>query len=105
MYYAAQTHGRAFTVDCAPDALTLCRRLTSDFADHLEYVQADSLSFFSEWALREDRSEIHLLYLDSLDYVDRERSEVHYLAEARAALPLLVPACISRVRRPSTSRP
>jgi glycosyltransferase involved in cell wall biosynthesis len=94
-WYAAQTESRAYTVDCDPEALALCRRLTADYASHLEYVQADSLIFFQQWAEREDHGEIHLLYLDSLDYEDRERSEAHSLAEAQAALPLLAPICLA----------
>jgi hypothetical protein len=93
-WYAVQTQSRAVTVDCDPEALALCRRLTADYASHLEYVQADSLIFFQQWAEREDHGEIHLLYLDSLDYEDRERSEAHSLAEAQAALPLLAPTCL-----------
>jgi hypothetical protein len=95
-WYAAQTQGRAYTVDCDADALALCRHLTADYADHLEYVQADSLTFFRERVQREDHSQIHLLYLDSLDYVDRERSEEYHLGEARIMLPVLTPtACFS----------
>jgi hypothetical protein len=100
-WYAAQTGGRAYTVDCDPDALALCRRLTSDYADHLEYVQADSLALFADWTQRAGWPEIHLLYLDSLDYVDQERSEEHHLAEARAALPLLARTRLPRIRPPT----
>ncbi len=40
------------------------------------------------------QSAIDLLYLDSMDYEDREASEAHHLAEAEAALPALAEPCL-----------
>src|SRR5579872_4893237 len=89
-WYAAQTGGRLYTVDCDPAALEVCQRLTAPYAAHIDYVCADSLAFFAQW-VAEERGPIHLLYLDSLDYHDPARSEAHHLAEAQAALPALAP--------------
>ena len=88
-----QTGGKVYTVDCDPDALAICRRVTAPYADFIEYVQTDSLVFLQGWNPAE-RGHIDLLYLDSLDYVDHEESEERHLAEAEAALPVLAPASL-----------
>jgi hypothetical protein len=92
-WYCAETGGRAVTVDIDPNHLEVCRRLTERYAAAIEYVHADSLDFFRRWA-EEDRGEIHLLYLDSLDYTDPPASEAHHLAEAQAALSVLATPCL-----------
>jgi glycosyltransferase involved in cell wall biosynthesis len=92
-WYATQKGGRAYTVDISAEALEVCRRVTADYAAALVHVQANSLDFFRGWS-KEERGEIHLLYLDSLDYLDMAASEAHHLAEAQAALPLLASHCL-----------
>jgi glycosyltransferase involved in cell wall biosynthesis len=94
-WYAAQTGGKAYTVDLDPQNMEVCRRVTAAYASGLEYVVADSLRFLREWD-RQPRGEIHMLYLDSLDYFEhqREESEAHHRAEAAAALPHLAPRCL-----------
>jgi predicted O-methyltransferase YrrM len=92
-WYSAQTGGKAYTVDVNAEALAVCRRMTDGYAAALDYVHANSLDFFHEWA-GAGRGEIDLLYLDSLDYVDAAASEEHHLAEATAALPLLAATCL-----------
>src|SRR5579862_2873167 len=92
-WYAQQTGGRVYTVDNDPAALEVCKRLTTPYAAHIEYVCADSLVFLRAWDAQE-RGAIDLLYLDSLDYHEPERSEMHQLAEAQAALPALARDCL-----------
>jgi hypothetical protein len=92
-WYAAETGGRAFTVDVSAEALALCRRITAEYAASIEFVQADSVAFLRDWS-RERPGSIDLLYLDSLDYFDPEASEAHALAEAEAAMGALSPACL-----------
>jgi hypothetical protein len=92
-WYAAQTGGKVYTVDVSADALAVCRGMTAACAGSVEYVHANSLDFFRDWA-GSAGGKIDLIYLDSLDYVDREASEAHHLAEATAALPLLAATCL-----------
>src|SRR5579862_6331625 len=99
-WYAAQSGGKAVTVDLDPEAIKVCKRVTAEYAKSLEYVIADSVGYFEgrgnkgTKGTRGTKGPIHLLYLDSLDYVDKERSEEHSLAEVKAALPLLAPVCL-----------
>lgn len=92
-WYSARTGGKAYTVDVDGGALSVCRRMTADYAPFLEYVHADSRIFLRQWR-REDRGEIHLLYLDSLDYIEHAASEAHHQEEAAAALPWLATPCL-----------
>lgn len=92
-WYCSRFGGRAHTVDVDAGNLAVCRRVTARYADVIEYVEDDSVNFLQAWAGHERRP-IHLLYLDSLDYVDRRRSEAHSRAEAEAALPSLAPASL-----------
>jgi len=102
-WYACQTGGHAYTIDIDPGAMEVCRRVTTPYSSYLSYLCADSLQVFAHWVAETEnnltkhsgpKSEIHLLYLDSFDYFDHERSEAHHLAEAQACLPLLAPTCL-----------
>jgi hypothetical protein len=68
----------------------MCRRVTAPWASALEYVPSDSVEFLRRWRASE-RGPIHLLYLDSLDYLGSQQAESarHHQAEAEAALPSL----------------
>lgn len=94
-WYCALTGGRVVTVDVEPGNLEVCRRVTAPYAGVMEYAASDSIRFLREWR-REQRGEIHLLYLDSLDYFphQREESEAHHHLEAAAALPALSDRCL-----------
>lgn len=87
-WYASAAVGELISIDVDPAALEVCRNKTRPFGPAIRYVCEDSVAFLSRWT-QEKSGPIHLLYLDSLDYHDRERSEAHSLAEARAALPSL----------------
>jgi hypothetical protein len=113
-WYASQVGGKVYTVDVDAGALAVCHRVTAPYAAVIEYVLADSVAFLEAWssrvrdasrspqpgapaapiphsAFRTLHSQVHLLYLDSMDYFahQREESETHHLAEAEAALPSL----------------
>ena len=92
-WYASQTNSRVVTVDINPDAMETCRRVTEPYSRYVEYVVSDSVAYLHSW-LQCRRERIELLYLDSFDYIDHERSESHCLGEAEAALPLLSEACL-----------
>jgi predicted O-methyltransferase YrrM len=92
-WYCTQVGGRLVTVDIDPANLEVSRRVTAPYASAIEYVCAHSLELFAQWQVARG-TPIHMLYLDSLDYVDEQASEEHHLAEAEAALPLLAPACL-----------
>lgn len=92
-WYADCVGGRALAVDCDAGVLEVSRRVASPYASALDLVASDSVAFLSEWH-REERGPIHLLYLDSCDWIDRGASEEHNLQEARAALPHLAGTCL-----------
>jgi hypothetical protein len=94
-WYCREVGGRVYTVDVKQENLAVCRRVTERYADVIEYVESDSVAFLRQWDV-ETRGPIHLLYLDSLDYLDhqREQSEEHHRAEAEAALPSLADPCL-----------
>ena len=92
-WYASEVGGRVVTIDINPEAIAACRRLTAPYAEAIDYIETDSLAFLQQWQ-QQVHGPIHLLYLDSLDYVDQERSEAHNLAEAQIALPSLAPLCL-----------
>lgn len=90
---ASQLGGTVYTVDLDPVALDVCRGLTKHWCDCVNYVHSDSVEFLIAFETTYKRK-IDLLYLDSLDYDEPERSEAHCLAEARAALPHLARQCL-----------
>ncbi len=94
-WYSHETGGKAWTVDVSRENLAVCREVTAPYSGHLEYVEGDSVAFLREWA-RQERGPIHLLYLDSLDYLphQQETSEAHHRSEAQAALPHLAESCL-----------
>lgn len=92
-WYSRETEGRAYTVGIDAEALATCRKMTQDYATVLEYIEADSVAFLRSWNV-EQQGPIHLLYLDSVDYEDPERSELHRLAEIETALPALADRCL-----------
>lgn len=94
-WYSRETGGRAWTVDVSRENLAVCRTVTAPYAEHLEYVEGDSVVFLRAWP-GEERGPIHLLYLDSLDYLphQREASEAHHRSEAEASLPHLAERCL-----------
>lgn len=87
-WYCSLTGGRVWTVDISDGAMEACRRRTAEYAASVEYVVEDSIEFLRRWASA-DRAPVDLVYLDSLDYFDRERSEAHCLAEAELTRSIL----------------
>src|SRR5437762_1834567 len=40
-WYCSQAGGRVYTVDCDPAAIEVCKRLTKEYAEQIEYVCSD----------------------------------------------------------------
>jgi glycosyltransferase involved in cell wall biosynthesis len=100
-WYAAQTGGQVYTVDIEAEHLKVSRRLTAAYAASVRHVAADGIEFLRGFSsispgTPDEPPQIHLLYLDSLDYDTHppEESEEHHRLAAEAALPSLAPACL-----------
>jgi hypothetical protein len=87
---AARQGARLWTVDHDPQAIKLCRQLTSAY-DNIEYVLSDSIEF-----LRDFGQAIDFLYLDSLGFFRhaKDAARAHQLAEISAAFAKLSPGAI-----------
>ena len=84
-WLADRLGGRLWTVDLDQGALRIARAFTREWRNAIEYVEKDSVAFLGAWDPT-TKGTIDLLYLDSLDYVDESRSEIHCMNEAEAAL-------------------
>ncbi len=118
-WYAARTGGRLTTIDVSEAAMETCRRVTAEYAPAIDYVVGDSVALLDAHSAEGKRqkekgkdgsdglsppvrqskpenrkSKTDFLYLDSLDYEDREASEAQHQAEAEAALPALAERCL-----------
>lgn len=78
-HYAAKTGGHVWTCDIEADNIESCKVATSEYAEQITYVTADSISF-----LREFEGTIDLLYLDSVDS-DMPFAADHQLGEIQEA--------------------
>lgn len=87
-WYVRQVGGRVWTVDIDPAAHEACRQIVARYAEVVDHVVADSVAFLSDWVATSHRS-VDLLYLDSLDFDDRNLSTQHCLAEVEAIRPAL----------------
>jgi len=88
-WYCAQTGGRLYTIDIDENALSACRRATTEYAPSVDYIHGDSITFLSKWDVAK-AGPIHLAYLDSFDYhINADQSSACNLAEAKAILPSL----------------
>lgn len=61
--YLKHYGGKLYTVDIEPRNIEICKQVTEEFKDYIEYVVGDSHFF-----LKSFQGNIDLLYLDSLDY-------------------------------------
>jgi len=77
------TGGKLYTVDISKTHLDKCRETTKEFADVIEYVYSDSVSYINEIAGTID---FDLVYLDSydLDLTNPLPSSEHHLNELKA---------------------
>ncbi|HEV2129117.1 MAG TPA: class I SAM-dependent methyltransferase [Thermomicrobiales bacterium] len=79
--------GHLWTCDADPVAIAESREGTKRFADHITYVNQDSVAFLDSFD-----HPIDLLYLDSMDCPregDASAAQAHNLRELQAALPKL----------------
>ena len=78
--YCKKYNKTLYTVDILQEAISLSKKLTSDFADNINYIVADSLEFLEHFDQK-----IDLLYLDSYDYpLDEEEFAVKASQEHQA---------------------
>lgn len=71
--------GKLITIDNSEQHMNICKELTREYSEHIEYVIGDSLDMLSEI-----KSKVDLLYLDSFDLDldgDRVPSQKHNLNE------------------------
>ena len=59
---AQRYNKQVITIDNVPEHLDMCKNITKDFKDHIQYVFSDSIQFLSTFT-----RPIDLLYLDSMD--------------------------------------
>ncbi len=86
--FASHYDYHVWTVDIAPEAIQLCKEITTNFTSHITYVVNDSVEF-----LRTFNQTINLLYLDSMDCPEYDApdspnlqaSQQHQLKEIQAA--------------------
>jgi predicted O-methyltransferase YrrM len=86
-HFVKRYGGKITTIDIDSRHMNVCKRVTAEFADWIEYVVDDSLHALS--LLHEP---IDLLYLDSLDTPirhDATHAQLHNLKEFKLAEPLL----------------
>jgi len=60
--YCKEFGGHVSTVDISPQNMDVCREVTKEYSEFIDYVEGDSLTYLSQYALP-----IDLLYLDSVD--------------------------------------
>lgn len=84
--FAKHYNKQLWTVDILPEAISLSKSLTTEFANNITYIVDDSLNFLKTFP-----KSIDLLYLDSYDYPIDENEELafesqtHQLNEFKAA--------------------
>jgi hypothetical protein len=76
------TGGKLYTVDISQDHIDMCKILTKDFSDSIEYIKSDSVTYLKSLSDVEI-NETDLFILDSYDlYVpDPWPSSIHHLEE------------------------
>jgi SAM-dependent methyltransferase len=81
--FASRYGCKLWTCDIDPDAIAVCRELTSPYASQIEYVVSDSVQFLRDFA-----DPIDFLYLDSMDFTHTNPGppQDHALREGQAAL-------------------
>lgn len=79
--YAKFTNGKLHTCDISEENIKNAKKFTNYFSNYIEFYIQDSLIFLSEF-----KSQIDLLYLDSLDGHDPIAASHHQLKEAQIAI-------------------
>jgi glycosyltransferase involved in cell wall biosynthesis len=90
-HYCEKTNSKAFVVDINPRNIEKCKKIVGE-TDKLEYYTSDSVEFIENFS-----EKIHLLYLDSFDYIGDPNvlrsSAMHSLKEVLAAWDKLEERC------------
>ena len=79
--YAKFANGKLHTCDISEGNIINAKKFTSNFSNYIEFYIKDSLVFLNEF-----KSQIDLLYLDSLDGHDPVAASNHQLKEAQIAI-------------------
>lgn len=79
--YAKFVNGKLHTCDISAENIDNAKKFTSYFSNYIEFYIQDSLVFLNEF-----KSQIDLLYLDSLDGHDPIAASKHQLKEAQIAI-------------------
>ena len=76
--------GKIWTCDIIEENIDMCKKVTKEFSDNIEYVVSDSLLF-----LKGFENKIDYLYLDSFDSStgQEEEAALHNFEELKLALP------------------
>lgn len=95
-WYAAQVSGWVWTIDVDRENINVSRDVVNEYSFWVGFSCRDSVQSLSLFHEEFPNRNIHLLYLDSLDYAPghEAESERHHLAEAQATLPALAPTCL-----------
>jgi len=90
--FVSRYGGHITTIDNNPENMEVCKKVTKDFADQIDYIIGDSLEELEKLSLRGDYK-ADLLYLDSMDCpIDGSsafHSQGHLLKELKLAKPML----------------
>lgn len=99
--YCSLTGAELYTIDIDSRAFIVCKAVTKEFADHIHYVEGDSVGVLEGFG-----GTIDLLYLDSLDFPvvkgvpavweseEARLSQEHNLNEMKAAYEKLSPKAV-----------
>ena len=79
--YAKFVKGMLHTCDISEKNIESAKKFTSKYKDFIKYYIDDSVNF-----LRNFKTKIDLLYLDSFDGHDKELASAHQLNEAKASI-------------------
>ena len=93
--YCARYNGTLTTVDINPRYLEVAKEATRAYAEHVNYIESDSIKFLTDWT--ENNGYIDLLYLDSYDCSpigDSSPAQLHQVKEYVAAEHALSPRSI-----------
>jgi predicted O-methyltransferase YrrM len=63
-WYCSQTNGKLYTIDISSEAIEVCKEVTKEYSNYIEYIVSDSVEYLTYlW----DKGKIDLLYIDG-DY-------------------------------------
>ena len=79
--YAKYINGTLYTCDISPKNINNSMKFTEKFKDNIKYITSDSVQF-----LKDFKTQIDFLYLDSLDGHNSTEASLHQLKEIQSAM-------------------